>query len=805
MKLLFRLLLPVMSFILILAVLWLSTPWLLERFAHYQLAELGFTDIEIEFGELGLNTASVARMQAANEEYRLELSGVQANYTLAELLDGSVDSIAATQVVVHRKVTADDSLVLPDPALLVSLLNTAWHRYTPARLMEIDSFSLLDSSGSISLRATAAIRRQGENINGEINFPDARQGAHSLQIEISPGHGIDLQLQASATGSASPFSIRLEPAQGDPGGLAGQLNADLSTIAELGLGLGGWSGLLRADISYAGQSSGSGKDFSLALELADAQLAGLQIQALNAQLQGSVEENDSALLVTFSETSSLQVKSIEQASNRAAAVTLKFPRKLQLVQGVPLLGDGNGAVISVSDAQLDSVSIPAMSINNILIRHTPQADNPCMLALQLSAPVVERQDMRYEMATAQLDGSCPFSERMPWSIRATTAKLGIEDSDFRLPLEECGMTIANARASTHEQSNAELAGEASCQSSGVGAKLHASYRFDPANESGHVLYQVTDILPDSEHPLPGSVLKEWKEPFGIVSGTLSARGKYRWWTDRKGRDREALDMQLQASDAGGYYDGVLFSGLNYKDRLELLPTVTSAGFSELTISDIDVGMPVTDISAKVRYHPSNKGPLPALTLNDLTMSLFDGNIKGNDLMIDLNSDDNELILVVVGLDMAQIVAMQQLDGLQANGRLDGYIPVSITARGIKIIDGRIVAQQQGGQIIYKPAGGTKDIEQSAIGSELLFRILEDLQYESLTVDVDYQEDGEMDMQLAVKGISPNLDKKRPVHFNLNLQQNVLKLLQGLRYAEGLSKDIDRNVQEYFRKQKNTVN
>ena len=80
-----------------------------------------------------------------------------------------------------------------------------------------------------------------------------------------------------------------------------------------------------------------------------------------------------------------------------------------------------------------------------------------------------------------------------------------------------------------------------------------------------------------------------------------------------------------------------------------------------------------------------------------------------------------------------------------------------------------------------------------------------MQYESLTVDVEYQEDGEMEMLLSVKGISPNLDKQRPVHFNQNLQQNVLKLLQGLRYAEGLSKDIDRNVQEYFRKQKNTVN
>ena len=65
--------------------------------------------------------------------------------------------------------------------------------------------------------------------------------------------------------------------------------------------------------------------------------------------------------------------------------------------------------------------------------------------------------------------------------------------------------------------------------------------------------------------------------------------------------------------------------------------------------------------------------------------------------------------------------------------------------------------------------------------------------------------GEMELVLALKGMSPKVDKKRPVHFNLNLQQNVLKLLRGLRYAEGLSEDIDRNVQKYFSNKGNPVN
>ena len=156
-----------------------------------------------------------------------------------------------------------------------------------------------------------------------------------------------------------------------------------------------------------------------------------------------------------------------------------------------------------------------------------------------------------------------------------------------------------------------------------------------------------------------------------------------------------------------------------------------------------------------------------------------------------------MILVVNGLDISEIVKLQQLEGLSATGRLDGYIPVTITTNGVKITEGKIVAQKQGGQIHYRPEGGTAEMEKSAVGSEFVFRIIEDLKYDSLNIDVNYQENGELDMKLAIKGKSPKVDTNRPIHFNLNLQQNVLKLLEGLRYAEGLSEKIDKNAQKHF--------
>ena len=60
-----------------------------------------------------------------------------------------------------------------------------------------------------------------------------------------------------------------------------------------------------------------------------------------------------------------------------------------------------------------------------------------------------------------------------------------------------------------------------------------------------------------------------------------------------------------------------------------------------------------------------------------------------DLDIDLNADEHEMVLVVDSLDLAQIVAhASKWTGWSATGRLDGYIPVTLTGNsGLKIVKG----------------------------------------------------------------------------------------------------------------------
>ena len=105
-------------------------------------------------------------------------------------------------------------------------------------------------------------------------------------------------------------------------------------------------------------------------------------------------------------------------------------------------------------------------------------------------------------------------------MNASVAVLNIEDNDFQLQLNHCKTDVSTVT----DQSASVFAGELSCQSSSQGGEVHSSYRFNIDSGTGRAAYSSSDIKPDNETPLFSSLLKDWKEPYDIVSGSLC----YQW-------------------------------------------------------------------------------------------------------------------------------------------------------------------------------------------------------------------------------------------------------------------------------------
>ncbi|NOY15886.1 MAG: hypothetical protein GXP23_02935 [Gammaproteobacteria bacterium] len=796
MKLLSKLSLTILSFLFLFGLLWLSLPRLLAGLAEYQLEQSGFSDVEVKISDIGLESVTVDRLKMSITDLDIVIEGLQARYHLSQLISGKLISIEVKAIVLNRLQTADSATVLPGPALLSGLLTLRWQQYIPEDFLSVDTLSLYGINGKLSLSASIDVSRQGDNTQAEIRLVDSKGKNHQLELQASPDSGVDLQWQIPDSVSETPVSVRIYPVN-NGSGLAGQIRVDLSAVKGLVAELNGLSGQMQANFSYIRQAGSAKKDISLSAKITDAGFAGSRAKAVTADVQAVIKEKDGGFNLQFAPSSRVEMDALQEGNNRIEKVIFKLPQALLFVEGRPLINRKNGAEITFRNAVLDNIQIADMQIKEIALATGPVKGGPdnCSFNMKLIVPAIQINDVQFQSSPFKVETVCPSADSPQWSVVAEVRSVGIENDDFRLPLTECRMTAK----SPNDSQLSKITGNVTCQSENQKAKLSTHFRFNTASESGYADYSFDGIKPDNDKPLFGSLLKNWQQAFDIVSGTHSVKGRYRWWKKSKGQDAETLTLALTVDNAGGYYDDILFSGLNYKDRIELLPAIKSSEFAAVTVRNIDIGIPITSVRAKILLGVSDNGPLPLIKVNGLSLSLLDGKVEGNGLKIDLNNDKHELVLVVVGLDLARVVALQQLDGLSATGRLDGYIPVTITNKGIKITKGKIVAQPQGGYIHYRPKGGTSEIEKSAMGSEFVFRIIEDLNYNSLNVDVDYDEDGEMEMKLGIKGISPKVDANRPIHFNLNLQQNVLKLLQSLRYSEGLSKDIDKNVQKHFRK------
>jgi hypothetical protein len=187
-------------------------------------------------------------------------------------------------------------------------------------------------------------------------------------------------------------------------------------------------------------------------------------------------------------------------------------------------------------------------------------------------------------------------------------------------------------------------------------------------------------------------------------------------------------------------------------------------------------------------------------IQNLHGDIFDGTFSGNDFVFDLNRNKNSFEIKATNIDLAQIVETQQLEDIEVTGRIDGTIPVRIEEQGIFIEHGAFINDVRAGTIRYAPATGTEQLKQNPL-TGITLDALRDFRYSHLSADVNFTPDGMLMINLQLRGTSPELDTKRPVHLNINTEQNLLSLLKSLRYAESVGASIDQKVRKKYKKPK----
>jgi hypothetical protein len=290
------------------------------------------------------------------------------------------------------------------------------------------------------------------------------------------------------------------------------------------------------------------------------------------------------------------------------------------------------------------------------------------------------------------------------------------------------------------------------------------------------------------------LLTPWPYPFDLLSGSIKLTADAAW---SQGKDF-SLKSRINLDDAGGQYGELVFSGLSFDHAIEISPDIHSIQPGKINLKQLDSGVTASNISITLSLEAADTGALPRLAIQGLRGEIFDGSFSADNFVFDFNRSKNSFKIKTTDIDLAKIVETQQLEDIAVTGRIDGTIPVEINDQGIFIQHGAFINDVRTGTIRYNPAAGTDQLKQNPI-TGIALDALKDFRYTHLSADVNFTPEGKLTVNLKLKGTSPELDTKRPVHLNINTEQNLLSLLKSLRYAQGVSESIDQKVRRQYEK------
>jgi hypothetical protein len=285
-----------------------------------------------------------------------------------------------------------------------------------------------------------------------------------------------------------------------------------------------------------------------------------------------------------------------------------------------------------------------------------------------------------------------------------------------------------------------------------------------------------DLIPLQQHfytlPKPANLLSAaadlqftWQD--NLLSGKLKAQGINALWGELR------------------FDDGALNSEFSFKPEQGLQHS------GSLALTQWDIGIPLTQLA--LNWQQAEFSPLAqwqSLVLQDINFKVLGGAAQIKQLPLAL---PNVAKLELDKVQLAELVKLHPELGLTMHGSVSGNLPVHFSEHGIAIADGSLAVVEPSGHIALTHQSLVA-IKAQHPSLDFALSLLEDFDYETLAAEVDFAEDGQLDMQVKLIGrnqrVSPRL-----VTLNYRHQENIYQLLRSLRIGEQLSGQLQQWIDD----------
>ena len=278
-------------------------------------------------------------------------------------------------------------------------------------------------------------------------------------------------------------------------------------------------------------------------------------------------------------------------------------------------------------------------------------------------------------------------------------------------------------------------------------------------------------------PLLAGSLPGWNAPYDLDRGDLALRLALRF------SETIEADLNLSLANTTLRYDDYLANRSSAQIAAHFIADGLSLAPSSLAIGNVDVGFPVTDIRMNFTGSPDT------LRITDFEARLLGGSASAApfDYSVDAGAADLEISLT--DLDLAHVLALEGTD-ITGSGRLDGRLPIRVRDGEISMTAGQLEARLPGGRIHLAPSLANAI---SQPGLDIALRALEDFEFTVLQADADYAGSGDLRLGLRLEGRNARIEGGRPIHYNLNISENIPTLLESLRLSDSFTRTIQKRV------------
>ncbi len=222
------------------------------------------------------------------------------------------------------------------------------------------------------------------------------------------------------------------------------------------------------------------------------------------------------------------------------------------------------------------------------------------------------------------------------------------------------------------------------------------------------------------------------------------------------------------------------------------PTNIQLSDEKLYIGALRVGsLPLTNGLLTMGF----EGKTKTLRIIDMSWDMAGGKITAAPYTLRTDNWDTDMTLQAENINLEELFKLAPMQGLSAQGRVSGKLPVSIKD-GVMTISGANLSSIENGLLKYDPENPPSFLQGENEQIKILRGALENYQFETLSLTLNGATNADQTITLQAMGNNPDLFDGRPVKLNLNLEGPLDNLIEFNLGALKIPDTIQKNLNAF---------